>query len=82
MARHISEYFTLPGRVLVLLTMILAAGGMVAYIVWMWDGLPQGNYPVSFFALPVFLAATLFFALGGAVLKCFGVAVFKNPDAP
>jgi hypothetical protein len=82
MAKHASEYFTLPGRVLVLLTTVLATGGTAGYIAWAWDGLPPGSYPIWLFALPVLLAAGLFFALGLGVLRYFGVAVLKDPDTP
>ncbi len=79
MAKHASEYFTLPGRILVLLTIFLAIGGTIGYITLVWDGLPPGNYPIILFALPVLFVAGLFFALGVGVLRYFGVAVFKDP---
>jgi hypothetical protein len=82
MARHASEYFTLPGRALVLLSILLAAGGTVGYIAWAWEGLPPGSYPLWFFALPALLAAGLFFALGTGILRWFGVKVFQDPDKP
>jgi hypothetical protein len=83
MAKHVSEYFTVPGRVLILSTILLATGGTVGYMAWaVDDGLREGTYPIWLFALPVLLAAGLFFALGVGVLRYFGVAVFKDPDTP
>ena len=82
MARHPSDYFTFPGRVLSLLTLVIAVGGPFAYFAWVMDDLPPGRrYPLWFFALPVLTGAGLFFAACSALLKAIGVEVFKDPDA-
>lgn len=80
MPRHASEYFTPAGRVLVFLTLIGSAGGVCAYVAWGAEELPAGRYPLVFFAMPVLIAAFIFFAIGSAVLKWFGFAIFKDPD--
>jgi hypothetical protein len=67
---------------LVLLSILLAAGGTYGYIAWAWEGLPPGSYPLWFFALPGLLAAGLLFALGTGILRCFGVGVFKDSEKP
>src|SRR5262249_16275525 len=73
MAGHVADYFTVPGRVLVLLTLLLAVGGTWGYVAWAWDDLPTGGYPLWLFALPVLVGSGLLFALGAAALRWFGV---------
>ena len=80
MSKHASEYFTLPGRILVLVTLVLAVGGTCLVIVWLADSLSPGRYPIWFFAMPVLLGAGIFFALCVAILKLLGIAVFKDTD--
>lgn len=80
MPKHISEYFTLPGKILALLTLVLAVGGPWVYFAMVMDELPPGSYPILFFALPVMIGAVFFFAFGAMILKYFGIAVFKKDD--
>lgn len=83
MAKHIAEYLTIPGRILLVLTFLLTAGGLLGYVVWVWDTLAPGSYPLFFFIFPVVCGGGLFFALGVGVLKAFGIAVFmKDPGEP
>jgi hypothetical protein len=80
MSRHASEYFTFPGRILVLLTVLLAVGGPFAYFALVWEDLPPGSYPLLLFAMPFLILAALFFGLGVAVLRWFDVKVFKDAE--
>ena len=79
---HISEYFTMPGRILVLITIVLAVGGPWLLIGWLYDSLPTGNYPLLFFALPIWIGLALLFALTSAVLRWLGVPVFQDRSNP
>jgi hypothetical protein len=81
MPRHVSEYFTLPGRILALATLVLAIGGPFAYFAWVMDELPAGRYPLWLFAFPVLFGAALFFAAGTVLLTKLGIKVFRNPEA-
>jgi hypothetical protein len=80
MAKHPSDYLTIPGRILAFISLLLAAGGFWANIAWVWEDLSPGSYSLLFFAMPAMVAAAFLFFLGAAVLKRLGVAVFKKPD--
>src|SRR5579871_2050475 len=51
--RHPLESFTLPARLVIVLSIIGAFGGTAAYLYAVSDGLAPGRYPLWFFALPV-----------------------------
>jgi len=78
--RHISEYFTIPGRILVLTTVVLAAGGPWLVFMWLRDSLTPGSYPLWFFALPIWIALAFIFALATIVLRRFGVPIIRQSD--
>jgi hypothetical protein len=78
MADHVSQYFTMPGRILVLLTIVLAIGGTWVYLIV--DLLPAGRYPIFMFSVPIYLGAGLFFLIGRFVLKCFGYSVLIKEE--
>jgi hypothetical protein len=78
MAEHFSERFTLPGRILVLLSMVIGVGGTFAYIYWIIDDLPAGSYPVFMFAFPVVLGAAALFGLGVLVLRSLGISILRD----
>jgi len=80
MSRHASEFFTYPGRILVLVTVLIAVGGPFAYFAMVWEDLPPGTYPLILFAMPFIILAAFFFGLGVAVLRWLGVKVFRNPE--
>jgi hypothetical protein len=81
MSRHPSEYFTFPGKILALLTLVIAVGGPFAYFDWIMDDIRPGTYPLWLFAMPVVLLALAFFGIGVALLRWLGIKVFKDLDA-
>jgi hypothetical protein len=78
--RHASEYFTIPGRILVLTTIVLAVGGPWLVFMWLYDTLTPGRYPLWFFALPIWVSLAFAFALTAAVFRLFGIFVFRQPE--
>jgi hypothetical protein len=78
--QHASEYFTMPGRILVLTTIVLAAGGPWLVFLWLHDSLRPGRYPLWFFALPIWIGLVFLFALATAVLRWLGVSVLQQPE--
>jgi hypothetical protein len=78
--RHLSEYFTMPGRILVLSTIVLAAGGPGLVIVFLHDSLPAGSYPLWFFYLPVWIMLAIVFCLATVILRQMGIQVIRTPD--
>jgi hypothetical protein len=73
--------FTLPARIVVVLSIVAAASGTAAYIDWAYDDLPPGSYPLWFFAMPVAVAVGLLCAACLALLRACGVPVYRQ-DAP
>jgi hypothetical protein len=78
MDEQISNRFTLPGRTLVLLSIVIGVGGTFAYIYWIIDDFPAGRYPVFMFAFPVVLGTAAFFGLGVLILRSFGVSILRD----
>jgi hypothetical protein len=78
--RRAAEYFTIPGRILVLTTFVLGVGGPWLMFMWLHDSLTPGEYPLWFFGLPIWTALACAFVLTAAVLKRFGISVFRQPD--
>lgn len=77
---HISEYFTIPDRILVLVAIVLAAGGPWLVIMWLRDSLRPGWYMLWFFALPIWTILAIVFAVTVAVCRRLGIALLKQPD--
>jgi len=63
-ARPLLEGLSVPARIVIVLSVLLAAGGTVAYVFWAIDSLPAGRYPLWFFALPVVAAVGVLCAVG------------------
>lgn len=78
--RHPLESFSLPARLVIVLSVIGAFGGTAAYLYAVYDGLPPGSYPLWLFALPVIVVAGFACAAGLALLRAGGVAIFRPDD--
>jgi hypothetical protein len=74
--------FSVPARVVIVLSILGAAGGTLAYLTWASDTLPPGRYPFWFFALPVLVAAGLLCGIGLAVLRACGVSIYRQEKTP
>jgi hypothetical protein len=70
--------FTLPARAVIVSGLFLAAGGTWAYIEWSYDSLPQGSYPLFFFAMPVLLVAGVVVGLGLLALRLLGIPIYRG----
>ena len=73
-----ADWLTLPGRLLLVLTVIGFAGGYVWYTVRGLESLPSGRYPIVFFAFPVLLAAAVFFFVVAFLLERLGVRIYRR----
>jgi hypothetical protein len=78
--RHAAEYFTIPGRILVLATITLAMAGPWLIFMWLRETLTPGRYRFSFFAIPVWTFLGVAFCITAAILRRFGIAILKKPD--
>jgi hypothetical protein len=77
-ARPLRETLSLPARIVIVLSVLLAAGGTVAYVFWAIDSLPAGRYPLWFFALPVVAAVGVLCAVGLGVMRVCGVPISRT----
>jgi hypothetical protein len=78
--RHAVEYFTIPGRILVLTTIILAVAGPWLIFMWLRETLTPGRYRLSFFAIPVWTFLGIAFCITAALFRRFGITVLKQPE--
>jgi hypothetical protein len=78
--RHVSEYFTIPGRMLVLSTLVLAFGGPWLVVHCLHDVLPSGSYPLWFFFLPIWIVLAILFFFATVILRHMRIQVFRDPN--
>ncbi len=72
------EWLTVPGRLLLIGTIIAWAAGLYWYVAITLPNLPSGRYPVIFWVVPVLLAAFFFFLAAAFVLERLGVKIYRN----
>jgi len=72
--------FTFAGRLLLVLTLIIAAGVFYWYVMFVNDNLPSGSYPVAFLLIPVVIGAAIFFIVVSLILRLAGIRVWRQPD--
>ena len=73
-----AEWFTVPGRLLLILTVAGAAALFAWYFLVLVDDLPAGSYPVVVFVAPVAVGAVLFFLSAAFVLERIGVRIYQR----
>lgn len=73
-------FLTPVGRLLLVATMLIAAGGFYFFVVFVNDSLPSGSYPVAFLVIPGLLGAVAFFVIATFVLRLFGIRVWRVSD--
>jgi hypothetical protein len=74
------DWFTVPGRLLFILTNVACAGAFVVYFLAIADDLAPGSYPVLLFVLPVLLAGFFFFLIAAWVLERLGIPMYRRKD--
>jgi hypothetical protein len=84
---HLAKYFTLPGRILVVVTVILAAAAPFAVFWFLNDSLTPGKYPLWFFALPVWIGLAFVFTVVIAILRRLRIPILRqqvraDPEQP
>ena len=70
--------FTIAGRVLLLIHLIMFVGGTVLYICDFIPKLPSGRYPIFMFAAPVGLFCLFLFLALAWLLERIGVRIYKE----
>ena len=74
----VARWLTIPGRLLLILTLLAFAGGFTLYVIAVAGDLPPGRYPVAVFILPVLVGAAGFFAAAAFVLERLGVRIYRR----
>jgi len=72
--------FTIPGRILFLLTIFGSGALFLWYLMATLPTFPAGSYPIMFWLIPVGLAGFFFFLLAALVLEKLGVKIYRDPD--
>jgi hypothetical protein len=80
--RHVSEHFTIPGKILLLTTIILAVAGPWLTFMWLRETLTPARYRLSFFAIPVWTFLGITFCIIAALLQRLGIKILKQPEPP
>jgi hypothetical protein len=69
---------TIPGRLLLILTLLLSGAAFVTYFLRIARDLPYGTYPILIFAMPIIVLAICFFYGASWMMKKFSIMTFKN----
>jgi hypothetical protein len=70
--------FTLAGRMLLLLHILLGIGGSALYICDFLPNFPAGSYPILMFVIPVGLACFFSFLAFAWLLERLGILIYKR----
>ena len=69
---------TIPGRLLLIVTIMIFAGGVYFFFFQIIDSLLSGEYPWYMFCLPAALFCFFFFLCAGWLLERCGVKIYKR----
>ena len=73
-----ADWLTVPGRLLLILTVVGGACLFYFYFIGTYEDLPAGRYPVLLWLVPVGVAAVAFFFVTALVLERLGVRIYRN----
>jgi hypothetical protein len=74
--------FAIPVRLPIILSLVVAGGGTVAYTLWIHELLPAGSYPCFIFVVPGLMGAGLVFGVDLGIFRVCGVPIWRNPPEP
>jgi hypothetical protein len=77
-SRGPADWLTVRGRLLLILTLLSFAGGFTWYTLRALETLPSGSYPFLFFAIPVLIAAVVFFFAVAFLLERLGIRIYRR----
>jgi len=76
------EKLTLPGRLLLIFTVLLAAGGFYWTFFFFAENFPRGHYPLPFMCAPLLIGCFLFFIGLAWILERCGIQIYVKPVPP
>jgi hypothetical protein len=78
--KHPMEKFTIPGRLLIIATIIVAGGLFYWNVMFINANFPAGHYPIPFILIPVLIGSAIFYGIFYFILRCFGVRISRDSD--
>jgi hypothetical protein len=75
----LAKRLTLPGRVLLVVTVVGSVGGLAAWFLFTWDPPRPGSHPILVWCVPVGIVSVFFFFGAALLLEKCGVPVFRKP---
>lgn len=77
------EKLTIPGRILLIVTILLFAAGIVFFFLRIAEKLPSGHYPILILVLPLGVACLTFFLATAWLLERGGIRIYASkPSNP
>lgn len=74
----LARWLSLPGRILLLISVVGWFGSSVAYLTETLPGFPSGRYPLLLWFVPTGIAAFVFFGITAMILERLGVRIYKQ----
>jgi hypothetical protein len=78
--KEVGTNLTIPGRFLILVTVVVAVVGPFLLFLCVYDSLPAGGYPLWFFGIPVWFGCVIFFIVMASILRRLGIPVLRNSE--
>jgi len=72
------QWLTVPGRLLLIGTIIACGGLLYGYFAHTLPLLPRGSYPVYMWVVPVLLVGLFFFLVTAFLLERIGVRIYRR----
>jgi hypothetical protein len=72
------EKLTIPGRLLLLVTVLLFAGGTYLTLHLVFEHFPTGSYPLFVILMPICIWCALFFLITARILERCGVRIYAD----
>jgi len=78
-APPIAKWLTVPGRLLLIITIAGSGGLFCVYFLESTKSLPGGSYPIVIWLVPVGMAGFAFFKVTAFLLEKAGVKIYQKP---
>ncbi|MES2694946.1 MAG: hypothetical protein V4773_15855 [Verrucomicrobiota bacterium] len=72
------DKLTIPGRLLLIFTIILFGAGFYFMFLFIANNRPSRSFPVIFISVPILMVCFFFFLIGGWLLERCGVQVYTH----
>jgi len=75
------EAFTLPGRLLVIASIMVAGGIFYWNVIYISENFPSGIYPLTFLLIPSLMGSFLFMGISTLILSLLKIPTRKPPQS-